>query len=293
MRHGPGTALIAITAAVLLGSMPAAATTSIATSAFALDSNVTGTVTGGTTQAPVAPVSGSTAPGYTQFSNLPGFSRIIDFGSVGAVQTLLSITTGAISSGNGANGTTPQDTTAGWASSDVRNLTLSLYTLEGGTQTNLLDLSLARLFTQSSASRSGNATSLTALSSLSTGQVSVNGSQVISFGNNTRYAANFVAHDVDGLRILFNAQDGGGSFGSPQQLAVSSIYISFTNFIVGGQTLNGDIRIGQADVDMLALPPEPVPEPASWVQLLGGFGVIGLAGRRRYRLGKRPARALS
>jgi hypothetical protein len=41
--------------------------------------------------------------------------------------------------------------------------------------------------------------------------------------------------------------------------------------------------LGSVDVPGAANTPDAVPEPATWAMLIGGFGMIGAAARRRNR----------
>ena len=94
---------------------------------------------------------------------------------------------------------------------------------------------------------------------------------------NVPAASNGIDVLIDGVSIFNITGDGGaGTVWLPQ----------FLNFSVGAQSTLTFAAIGTSDslggyLDNIAL--AEVPEPATWAMMLGGFGLLGAAARRRTR----------
>jgi hypothetical protein len=95
------------------------------------------------------------------------------------------------------------------------------------------------------------------------------------FGGNATLA-NFTLIDDAGTAFTFNNQaiTGDGRFGFQ---AINGQTIASVSFTVNGDGIQEvrQIRVGPAVA--------AVPEPATWAMMLGGFGLIGAASRRRVR----------
>jgi hypothetical protein len=96
-------------------------------------------------------------------------------------------------------------------------------------------------------------------------------------------AANRVLVDILGLKITLNEQIGsditaGGI--TTQSLTTNALHVVYNGFaLANGSLLNGDIIVGQSQVS--ATQAAAVPEPATWVMSILGFGMIGGMLRRQ------------
>jgi hypothetical protein len=54
-------------------------------------------------------------------------------------------------------------------------------------------------------------------------------------------------------------------------ITTNAIAINFTDFHVGPNAVNGAVDIGQSAASLTV-----IPEPATWVEMLAGFGALGL-----------------
>lgn len=97
--------------------------------------------------------------------------------------------------------------------------------------------------------------------------------------------ANTVLVDILGLRIVLNEQIRTGDGLSALGIETNALHISFDNFLLGTNLLNGDVIAGHSQASITGYEPAApaVPEPASWALMIAGFGLIGTALRRRHR----------
>ncbi len=265
----------------LAAAMPAAATTSISTAAFGLRSTVRAINLVGIDVGPLAHVSGSTSPGYSLNGQLASHSSQTGLGINGLTSTGLALGTGLINTAVAANGTAPADTSSGNASAIVDNFSLGLVTTTLGIPTTIISLSASQLRSQTMVERIGNASNLVGSSQFSNLSLGVAGLNILTLGNNAMVGANHVAYNLAGLSIVMNEQVRTGVLGGVERLITNAMRISFNNYLVGGRTLTGDVIIAQSDGQMLIETAEPIPEPATWLQFIAGFGLIGLVSRRR------------
>jgi hypothetical protein len=94
--------------------------------------------------------------------------------------------------------------------------------------------------------------------------------------------ANTVLLKLLGLRIVLNEQIASGDNVTSAGIITNAIDVSFTNFLLGTNLLNGNIIVGHSQTAITEVAPVAgVPEPATWQQMIAGFSVIGLAARRR------------
>ena len=270
-----------IIGAALLGSAGAAqATVEIATTARGLFSNVRAVGQPLTVVGPLASVSGRTSPGYALSNSLASLATSVGLGTVAGVTATLGLNSGAIATAADANGTTPANTTSGSASATVNNLDIGLVTTLLGIPTTVLSLTASQVQSVTSATLSGGLVSLTGQSSFTNLNLNVAGLPILSLGSNAQVAPNFVAYNLNGLTITLNQQSA-SLFDNTRVLITNAIGISFTNYLLDGRSLTGSITVGQSIAEFVG--DAPVPEPASWLQLLAGFGLTGLALRRRWR----------
>lgn len=254
----------------------AAATTSIATSAQGLSSNV------GSGIAPVAAVAGNTAPGYALSGGIASHASLTDLGSSGGTSLFLALNTGAIATSASADGTTPADTSSGSAASALNSVVLALVTTSMGLPTDILRITADQIEAGTSVARLAGGSSLSGSSQFTNLTISLNGVSLLDLAGSQSLAANFVAHDAAGLTITLNEQVRTGSLGSVERLITSAIAVRFTNYMAGGQTLNGLVTLGRAGGDLL-IEDVPVPEPWAWVQMIAGLALVG-SWQRRQRL---------
>ena len=276
---------IIIGAIAVFGLASAAqATVEIATTGRGLFSNVRVVGQPLTLVGPIASVSGRTSPGYSLNGGAASLAASVALGTVSGITATLDLNSGAIATSASANGTTPANTTAGSASAELNNLAISLFTSNGGAPTSILNLTANNVQSQTSVSKVGMVTSLTGQSLFSTLNLSINGSSVFSLGNNASVAANFVAYNQNGLKVTLNQQFT-STYDNTRVLITNAIGISFTNYLLDGRSLSGSITAGQSIAEFVSS--DPVPEPASWAQLLAGFALAGAAARWRRERGQR------
>lgn len=272
---------IAAAAAIGLASS-AQATLEISTTGRALTSNVRVVGTTATVVGPVAPISGRTSPGYTLNNSLASFATSVALGNQQGITATLDLGSGAIATAASANGTTPANTTAGSASADLNALAISLFTSNGGPPTSILNLTADRVQSLTNGSKPGQVTTLTGQSIFDNLALSINGTSVFTLGNNAQVAANFVAYNQNGLRVTLNQQFG-SSFDNTRVLITNAVGVSFTNYLLDGRSLSGTVTIGQTLAEFVDTVGDPVPEPATWAQMLAGFALAGTAARHRRR----------
>jgi uncharacterized membrane protein YczE len=232
---------------------------------------------------PVAPIIGRTSPGYSLNNSDASLAASVGLGTVSGVTATLGLNSGAIATAASANGTTPLDTTSGSASATVNNLEIGLVTSLLGVPTSILSLTAGQVQSVSMVDKLGGTTFLAGGSLFSNLALSVNGSSVFSFGSNAQVAPNFVAFNQNGLKVRLNQQFA-SNFDNTRVLITNAIGISFTNYLLDGRSLSGSITVGQSLAELMDSSGDPVPEPASWAQMLAGLGFAGAAARHRRAL---------
>jgi uncharacterized membrane protein YczE len=275
---------IIIGAAAVLGlASTAEATVEISTTARGLVSNVRVVGQPLTLIGPVAPIIGRTSPGYSLNNSDASLAASVGLGTVSGVTATLGLNSGAIATAASANGTTPLDTTSGSASATVNNLEIGLVTSLLDVPTSILSLTAGQVQSVSMVDKLGGTTFLAGGSLFSNLALSVNGSSVFSFGSNAQVAPNFVAFNQNGLKVTLNQQFA-SNFDNTRVLITNAIGISFTNYLLDGRSLSGSITVGQSLAELMDSSGDPVPEPASWAQMLAGLGFAGAAARHRRAL---------
>ena len=258
----------------------AQAAVEISTTARGLISNVRVVGQPVTVVGPIASVTGRTAPGYSVNGGAASLATNVGLGTVSGITATLSLNSGTITTAASANGTTPADTSTGSASAQLDNLAISLFTSNGGPPTSILNLTATQVQSQTSGSKIGLVTTLSGQSIFSTLNLSINGSSVFSLGSNAQVAPNFVAYNQNGLKVTLN-QHFTSTYDNTRVLITNAIGINFSNYLLDGRTLSNSITIGQSLAEFVNNAGDPVPEPASWVQMLAGFGLAGAAARKR------------
>lgn len=275
---------IIIGTAALFGLASAAqATVEISTTARGLFSSVRVVGQSLTSVGPVAPVSGRTSPGYSLNNSAASLAASVGLGTVSGVTATLGLSSGAIASAASANGTTPLDTSSGSASATVNNLDIGLVTSLLGVPTSILSLTAGQVQSFTTVNKVGGVTTLSGQAILSNLNLSVLGAPILNLGSNAQVAPNFVAYDQGGLKVTLNQQFA-SNFDSTRVLITNAIGISFSNYLLDGRSLSGSITVGQSLAEFMDSSGDPVPEPASWAQMLAGFGLAGAAARRRRAL---------
>lgn len=275
---------IIIGTAALFGLASAAqATVEISTTARGLFSSVRVVGQPLTSVGPIAPVSGRTSPGYSLNNSAASLAASVGLGTVSGVTATLGLSSGAIATASSANGTTPLDTSSGSASATVNNLDIGLVTSLLGVPTSILSLTAGQVQSFTTVNKVGGVTTLSGQAILSNLNLSVLGAPILNLGSNAQVAPNFVAYDQGGLKVTLNQQFA-SNFDSTRVLITNAIGISFSNYLLDGRSLSGSITVGQSLAEFMDSSGDPVPEPASWAQMLAGFGFAGAAARHRRAL---------
>lgn len=256
------------------------ATTEIATTGRGLFSNVRVVGQPLTLVGPIATVSGRTSPGYALSGGAALLTSSVGLGTFSGITATLNLNSGAIATTASANGTTAANTTNGSGGSQLNNLAVSLFTSNGGMPTSVLSLIVAQVGSQTSVSTAGQIATLSGQSLFSALALSINGSSILSLGSNAQVAPNFVAYDSGGLKVLLNQQSS-NLFDNTRVLITNAIGISFSNYLLDGRSLSGNIIIGQSIVEYVGS--DPIPELSTWSQLIVGFALTGIAARSRSR----------
>ena len=128
---------------------------------------------------------------------------------------------------------------------------------------SIFDLSATTISSTSSVNGTPFATGSTTIADLS---LTVAG-QTITFSGTP--SANDVIFSLPGLTVTLNQQmpDTTETAG----IITNAIAINFTNFAIGPNHVTGAVDIGQSMVSIGV-----IPEPATWVEMLAGFGAVGL-----------------
>lgn len=269
---------VAVAAACLLGAGSAHAAAEISTTARGLFSNVRVVGTTPTVIGPLAEATGRTSPGFALNAALASSSNGIALGNVGGVSAGLGLATGAIATSASANGTTPLNTSNGSAGATVNNLNIRLFTSTSGLPTTMLSLTAAQVGSLSNIGTAGGAVSLTGQSQFSNLDLAIAGLPILSLGSNAQVGSNFVAYDANGLQVVLNQQFF-SVFQDTRLIITNAIGINFTNYLLDGRRLSGSVTVGQSVAEYMGN--APVPEAATWAQMIAGFGLMGAAARRR------------
>jgi hypothetical protein len=260
-------ALPAALAAMLAASPAGATVITIASSAY--DVGVDLTILGGVaaTIGPFVQASGVFPLDYNLLDTLTSASASVNLRTGGIVPLTLAtvgVSTGLVKASASSAWPSPPTTTA---SSTVDNLSLDLRT-PGLVPITLLDVTATTITSTSTASALGP---LTATGSSSIEDLRILGTALgilspIDILGTVTPSPNDVILSLAGLTITLNQQietviDGGIA------IETNAIAIDFSNFVLGTGLVNGDIIIANSFAS--------VPEPATWVEMLAGFGAVG------------------
>ncbi len=271
-------AMLAFAAAVPLAT-PASAVTVVTSGGLALSVNLQLAALAAVGVGPLAVASGTAAPAYSTNSSVLSVDSLLDLSST-PLTAGMSVKTGLLT----AAASSPFPVTpTGRGASQVNNLALGL-------TSKLLFVPTKSLFTL-------GATTIDSLSTVSgigtptaTGSSSIEGLTLSLLG--VALDASLYAHaapntvvpiaGLTGLRITFNEQTPSGDGVSSAGIVTNAIDINFDRFLLGTNLLNGSIIIGQSRAAITGVtgPTATVPEPAIWMELIGGFALVGLARRR-------------
>ncbi|MEI6485646.1 MAG: hypothetical protein WCO11_05200 [Sphingomonadales bacterium] len=285
----PSRVAAALLCLAALTAAPARAANEIATTARGLFSNVRVAGAPATVVGPVNEVSGRTSPGYARSGGSPGFSQSVALGTVGGIGVSLNLNTGTIATAASANGTLPANTTLGSASASVDAVDLRL--VSGNGPTPLLRLTAGNIQSTATAQILGGVLSRIGQSQFTNLSLSIGGQTILSLGNAAQVAPNFLAYDAGGLQVVLNQQFF-SDMSTTRMLINNAVGISFTNYLIDGRRLNGNLLIGQSMAEYVGS--AAVPEAATWAQLIAGFALTGsVARRQRHRKLRRQDQLMS
>ena len=251
---------------------PAAnAVTSISSSSYGLDANLTVLKLVTVGLGPIDQVSGVAPAAYGKSATVASLSD-----TLGLVLGNQALGTGLIVSS--ASSPFPGAPT-GTATDTVNNLTSSLNALFGPA---FLDLSATTVTSTSSVNGLG---SLTAIGSSQIEGLKVTGSALQGATINgalfVNPAPNTVLFNLGGLEILLNEQIPSGDGVTSEAIQTNAIDIIFNNFAFSTGLLSGNIVVAHSQAGIFGSASPAVPEPATWIELLVGFGIVGAVSRRR------------
>lgn len=279
-RH---TRLSVISLAMLLTGAPVAAATTISTSAYALSSTIKVVSTVGVAVGPSAGTSGTASPGYNSSNSVVSLDTDISLGVVTLVSAGLGLDTGLLTSNSTANGAVAGDTTAGSATSQVNDLSVNLFTRALFVPpVTTLGLTADTITSTTTVNRVGSGAVLVGNAVFENLDLTLLGLLNIDLGVNAQVAANSVLIDALGIRIVLNEQIVGGNGADFQSLTTNAINIRLVNYLLGGRLLTGNLIVGNSYGEIrMDDQVGSVPEPAVWLQFITGFGLAGIAIRRR------------
>lgn len=268
-------------AASLLASVaanPAQAATTISSSAYDITVNLGLLGLAGVGAGPFSQSSGSGATAYSDSDSFAGANQTLGLGVLGIVGVRQTLATGLLL-------TTAQSSLpvqSGSARATVNNLSTRLGTVVLGSFTSLMSINAGEVISRSQVGAVGgaNASGFTSIAGLTIsgaalGGVVIDGAAFVNPDPNT------VLLDVLGLRIVLNEQTPvGAQSATSAGISTNAIRLIFNRFAIGGGLLSGDIIIAHSEAQ-IGDAVSAAPEPATWVQMILGFGLIGLVARRR------------
>lgn len=230
----------------------------------------------------LAPVGGTAAPDYNESASLASIDQSFHlFGTVLSVDA--GVHTGIIS-------TLAQ---SGYPDSAMGSANIA--NAQTGLTTSLLGaIPLAALGVSANAINSTSVAGIDGAGLFATGSSSIEnliigGSILDALGLNlgvfSNPAPNTVALSLLGLNITLNEQLMNETADSIM-MTTNAVHISLDDYLFAGSLLSGDIILGHSQASVTGYEPvaAPVPEPASWALMIGGFALVGLCQRRRPRL---------
>lgn len=271
--------------AMSLTAVPAHAAMTIDSSAYALSASLS--AAGGAALVNIGPVSasGGSAPGaYADSASLASLNQNLLLGGFGLLNVRQRINAGILQSSSSSD---YPATPTGTASASVANAGLGLTTQALFLPpVTILGLSADTILSTTSVSAEGGLSAAGSstiagldLTGLGLGGLLFDGSLFVNPDPNT------VLLDLLGLRIVLNEQIWSGDGVTDLGLSTNALRLSFSDFLLGGRLVTGDIILGHSSASIrgyeVTPPAGAVPEPESWALLIAGFGLIGAAMRRR------------
>ncbi len=285
MTRSPMRSLLRATAFIGIGiaAQPASAITVISSSAFGISANLSLLQFVNVGIGPVAPVSGGAVPAYSATNSVLSLNETLVLGVPAVLAVNQGIGTGLIStSASSPYPATPTST----ATATVDNLGLALTTKTLiGSPINILSIGATTLSSTTSANAQNvlGVTSMSNIAGLTISGVALGGLTIDGslFAN---AAPNTVVFSLAGLSIIANEQITTGNGTDFLGRTTNALRISFNNFVLGAGLLNGGITIAQSRAEIAGpaiIDIGPIPEPATWLQMIIGFGLAGVALRRK------------
>lgn len=270
------TAAATAASVLALTAIPAsAAVTMVSSSARGVYVDLSiGTIVGATI-GPIAAVSGTAPAPYDLNATVLSLDQSLDLGT--GITGLLSqtLSTGVITSD--AESPFPVDD-SGRGYSNIEDLSLGLATqLLFLPPVNVLALGLSSITSETvfnGTSLVGNSELLGLTLTALILPIDIDGSLFVNPDPNT------VLIDLLGLRVVLNEQiytSNTVGITTTESLVTTALRITYSDFLIGGRLLNGDIYLAQSEASFTSV----VPEPATWGMLIAGFGIVGMAARRR------------
>ena len=267
---------------MVMAISPAAATTTISSSAFGISSDVGVVSTVAVTVGPTAAVAGTASPAYSDTGTLASLNANVGLGNVLGTTAGLTIGSGLNSTAAAGNGVLPGDTTFGSADALINNLGIGLFTKTGVFPAiTTLSIGADILSSQTTVSRTGATAILLGQSNFTNLSVDLLGLLNVGFGANVQFAPNFILYNLLGLKITLNEQIAGGNGSNIMTLATNALRLTLKDFALGGRLLTGDVIVGHSEASINL---DPLPEPAIWLEMIVGFGFAGSAARMRRKV---------
>ncbi|MDO6416906.1 PEPxxWA-CTERM sorting domain-containing protein [Sphingomonas sp. BIUV-7] len=227
--------------------------------------------------------SGTAAPAYSASNSVASVNQSLALGGVVGGPLSQGLTTGVMTTS--AQSAFPVSPT-GSASATINNLGLGL-AINLGVLGSLNALSLGSSAVTSTTTFDGsNFTGVSSVADLALNSLIL--SLPINAGIYASTAANRTLIDILGLKITLNEQiatDLTSAGLNTRSFTTNALRVTYTDFLVGGALLNGDVIVGQSQVSVT----QAVPEPATWSMMILGFGMVGGALRHQ----RRAVRALA
>ncbi len=264
----------------------ASAITVVSSNAYGVYSDVRVVNTVGVVVGPVAAVNGITPPGYDKSATVASLNAAIDLGLVSLIRAGLDINTGILTSTTNANGNLLGGTNSGFASALVNQAGVNLFTKAGILPAvTTLGLGADSIRSSSYAATDGSNGFVRGQSVLSNLDLTVLSLLDIHLAENAQVAANTVVLDTLGLKIVLNEQIITGNGTTDAAIQTNAFHLFFDDYVLGLRTITGGLVIGHSAVRIQVDPHAPsVPEPAAWLEMIAGFGIIGVIARRRQPL---------
>lgn len=271
----PGLAAIFLAGVAVV---PAQAATTISSSAYDLRVNLTLLSLVGVSAGPFSQASGSGSTAYSDSDSFAGVDETLNLGALSLVGVRQTLDTGLLLTS--AQSSLPVQ--SGSARATVNDLSTRLGTVFLGNFTSLLSINASEVVSRSQVGAIGgaNASGFTSIAGLvisgaALGGLVIDGSAFVNPDPNT------ILLDLLGLRIVLNEQTPiGAQTATSAGISTNAIRLIFNSFSIGGGLLSGDVIIAHSEAQ-IGDAVGSVPEPATWVQMILGFGLIGLVARRR------------